>query len=104
MSPAPVLRACRAAGARFHLEQSPALARSNLQPADAEARGFPEHAFASQDRTAVIPGGTGGTSGTAANFADFWWYRTVGPVEPPWEPIRVDSPGRIGPTCQYHLF
>ena len=19
-------------------------------------------------------------------------------------PIRVDSPGRIGPTCQYHLF
>ena len=30
-----------------------------LRGSRAEARGFPEHAFASQDRTAVIPGGTG---------------------------------------------
>src|SRR6516164_7756098 len=82
-----------------------ALARSNPQPADAEARGFPEHAFASQDRTGVIPGGTGGTGGTAANSQTFGgterWDR--------WDchgrlPIRVESPGRIGPTCQYHLF
>src|SRR6516164_3985073 len=82
-----------------------ALARSNPQPADAEARGFPKHAFASRDRTAVIPGGTGGTGGTAANSQTFGgterWDR--------WDhhgrlPIRVDSPGRIGPTCQYHLF
>jgi hypothetical protein len=59
--------------------------RKVLGAADAEARGFPEHAFASQDRTAVIPGGTGGTGGTAANSANFWWYRTVGPVGPPWK-------------------
>ena len=65
--------------------RSPAQAQSNPQPADADARGFPEHAFASQDRTAVIPGGTGGTGGTAANSANFWWYRTVGPVGPPWK-------------------
>jgi hypothetical protein len=57
------------------------------------------------DRTAVIPGGTGGTGGTAANS------QTFGGTER-WDrrdhhgrlPIRVDSPGRIGPTCQYHLF
>ena len=53
----------------------------------------------------MIPGGTGGTGGTAANSQTFGgterWDR--------WDhhgrlPIRVDSPGRIGPTCQYHLF
>jgi len=46
-----------------------------------------------------------GTGGTAANSQTFGgterWDR--------WDhhgrlPIRVDSPGRIGPTCQYHLF
>ena len=53
----------------------------------------------------MIPGGTGGTGVLQSILQTFGgterWDR--------WDhherlPIRVDSPGRIGPTCQYHLF
>jgi hypothetical protein len=60
--------------------RSSALARSNPQPADAEARGFPEHAFSRQDSR-----DTGWDRWYCSQFSNFWWYRTVGPVGPPWK-------------------